>query len=299
MAPKRRQCGTMPRHERLAEMYVSYRENQDRIERQAERSIVSGEAQRVLETVITIPVVFHVIFRTASENISATQINSQITSLNKDFRGTNPDKSKVPAVWKGLVADVKVQFSRASVDPDGATTTGVTRTQTTRASFPSDDSMKFVGSGGAAAWPSDEYLNVWVCSLAEDLGYAQFPGGPAATDGVVILNTGFGTTGTAKAPFNRGRTATHEIGHWLNLRHIWADTNDCSGTDFVPDTPNAKRPNYGKPKFPHVTCGNGPSGDMFMNYMDYVNDAAMVMFTLGQSLRMNATLAGPRSTIGA
>jgi Pregnancy-associated plasma protein-A len=299
MAPKRRQCGTMPRHERLAEMYVSYRDNQDRIERQAERSIESGQALRVQESVITIPVVFHVIYGTEAESISGAQISSQITSLNKDFRGTNADKSKVPSVWKGLIADVKVQFAKASVDPDGAATTGVTRTQTTRTAFPSDDSMKFVSSGGAAAWPRDQYLNVWVCSLAEDLGYAQFPGGPAATDGVVILNRALGTKGTATAPFHKGRTLTHEIGHWLNLRHIWADTHNCAGSDFVADTPNAKGPNYGRPKFPHITCGNGPSGDMFMNYMDYVNDGVMVMFTVGQSLRMNATLAGPRSTFAA
>jgi hypothetical protein len=129
------------------------------------------------------------------------------------------------------------------------------------------------------------------------LGYAQFPGGPAATDGVVILNTAFGSVGTAAAPYNLGRTATHEIGHWLNLRHIWGDTEDCSGSDFVDDTPNAQQPNYGKPTFPHVSCNNAPNGDMFMNYMDYVDDDAMVMFTKGQIARMQATLAGPRNSL--
>src|SRR5205823_13571070 len=101
---------------------------------------------------------------------------------------------------------------------------------------------------GAAAWPSEKYLNLWVCSLGGGLlGYAQFPGGAAATDGVVILNTAFGTMGTAAAPFNLGRTATHEVGHWLNLNHIWGDTSDCSGTDHVTDTPNAQLPNYHQP----------------------------------------------------
>ena len=131
------------------------------------------------------------------------------------------------------------------------------------------------------------------------LGYAQFPGGPAATDGVVILHSAFGNTGTAAAPFNLGRSATHEIGHWLNLRHIWGDDGGgCSGDDFVADTPNCADHNFGKPAFPHVTCSNGPNGDLFMNYMDYTDDDSMFMFTNGQILRMQACLDTDRSTIG-
>jgi Pregnancy-associated plasma protein-A len=115
----------------------------------------------------------------------------------------------------------------------------------------------------------------------------------------VILQSAFGNTGTAAAPFNLGRTATHEIGHWLNLRHIWGDDGTgCTGDDFVADTPNAGGPNYGTPAFPHISCSNGPNGDMFMNYMDYVDDAAMFMFTQGQVDRMQAALDGPRSSTG-
>ncbi len=113
----------------------------------------------------------------------------------------------------------------------------------------------------------------------------------------VILNTAFGTAGSAGAPFNLGRTATHEIGHFLNLRHIWGDTPDCSGGDFVDDTPNAETPNYGKPAFPRVSCSNGPNGDMFMNYMDYTDDDSMYMFTPGQVARMHTTLDGPRKSL--
>ena len=116
-----------------------------------------------------------------------------------------------------------------------------------------------------------------------------------ATDGVVINFQAFGTKGTAKSPFNLGRTATHEVGHYLNLRHIWGDTEDCSGSDMVPDTPNCAGPNFGKPTFPSVTCNNGPNGDMFVNYMDYVDDAAMFMFSAQQVTRMRAALDGPRS----
>jgi hypothetical protein len=225
------------------------------------------------------------------------QINSQMRVLNRDFRSKNPDKSKVPPVFKGLVADAKVQFALAKKDPKGNPTNGVTRTQTTRASFGSNDTVKFSTSGGQNAWPSDKYLNLWVCTLGGGLlGYAQFPGGPPKTDGVVILNTAFGTIGTASPPFNLGRTATHEIGHWLNLRHIWGDTEDCSGSDLVADTPNAAGPNFGTPSFPHVSCSNGPNGDMFMNYMDYVDDVAMFMFTSQQVERMNTTLENERST---
>jgi len=248
---------------------------------------------------ITIQVVVHVVYKTAAENISVAQIKSQIKVLNKDYRAKNADKSKVPPVWKGLVADVSILFALASKDPKGKPTTGITRTKTTRASFDTDDSVKSSATGGVNAWPANRYLNIWVCTLANGiLGYAQFPGGPKKTDGVVILNTAFGTVGTAGAPFNRGRTTTHEVGHWLNLRHIWADTEDCSGTDFVADTPNAAGPNYGKPKFPHVTCNNGPNGDMFMNYMDYVDDDAMFMFTTQQVVRMQTAMSGPRKKLG-
>jgi hypothetical protein len=203
-------------------------------------------------------------------------------------------------VWSALAVDTMIRFALAKTDPNGKPTTGITRTRTTATSFTQDDSVKSTARGGQDAWPSDKYLNIWVCSLGNGLlGYAQFPGGPATTDGVVILNKAFGTVGTAAPPFNLGRSATHEIGHWLNLRHIWGDTEDCSGSDFVDDTPNAQQPNFGKPTFPHLSCNNAPNGDMFMNYMDYVDDDSMVMFTTGQVARMQATLAGPRASIAA
>lgn len=285
-------------NERLLEENPALRRTQDRIEQGIRRSVESGEAERVMRRLIRITVVVHVLYRRESENISKRQIDSQIAVLNRDFRATNPDRSNVPAVWKGLVADAKVEFKLAARDPGGKRTDGITRTKTNRSSFPADNSMKTKRGGGAPPWPTDRYLNLWVCTLAGTLlGYAQFPGGPARTDGVVIRNTAFGTKGSAKAPFDRGRTATHEIGHWLNLRHIWGDRNDCGGTDYVPDTPNQQLPNQGKPTFPHVSCGNGPNGDMFMNYMDYTDDAAMFMFTSGQVARMNAALAGPRKKI--
>jgi len=285
-------------HYRLLETDPDFRRRQAGFETLVAERLRSGAARRA-GAPTKIPVVVHVVSNTAAENISLAQIKSQIAVLNRDFRAKNPDKSKVPAVWKGLVADAGVEFALAAKDPDGKPTKGITRTKTTSTSFGDDDAVKAAATGGADPWPTDRYLNIWVCTLSGGLlGYAQFPGGPAETDGVVITHTGFGTVGTAAAPFNLGRSATHEVGHWLNLRHIWGDTEDCSGSDFVADTPNAAGPNFNKPVFPHISCSNGPNGDMFMNYMDYVDDDSMFMFTPQQVARMNATLDGPRNTNG-
>ncbi|MCX6243648.1 MAG: zinc metalloprotease [Bacteroidetes bacterium] len=292
--PSRRQCGAMQAHFRLLETDTNFRKRQTELEHATARHI---QTYKLSAGLTTIPVVVHVVYKKPAENISDDQIKSQITVLNKDYQAKNTDKTKVPACWKGLVASIGIKFALATKDPQGNPTTGITRTKTTRTSFGTGDTVKSQATGGHNPWPSDKYLNIWVCTLGGGLlGYAQFPGGPPATDGVVILNTAFGTKGTAAAPFNKGRTATHEIGHWLNLRHIWGDTEDCSGGDLVDDTPNAEGPNYGKPTFPHITCKNGPNGDMFMDYMDYVDDAAMYLFTKGQAARISATLNGPRIT---
>lgn len=277
-APARRRCGTMQVHMRLLEQSAGFRSRQARLEMETVRRRSSRAAPRPL---VTVDVVVNVVYSTAEQNIKASQIKSQIDVLNRDYAATNPDRSKVPEVWKGLVTDVRLRFKLART----------TRTKTTQPSFSTDDSVKRASSGGKAPWKPESHLNLWVCELSDGvLGYAQFPGGPAATDGVVIDYRAFGTSGTAAAPFNLGRTATHEIGHYFNLRHIWGDTEDCSGTDFVADTPNAAGPNYGAPTFPSVTCNNGPNGDMFMNYMDYVDDQAMFLFTAQQVVRMRTAL---------
>jgi hypothetical protein len=294
-------CGTMEAHMRLCEVDPGFRERRAKIHAETDVMVRRGTAfKRITKKVpVTIPVVVHVVYRTAAENISDAQIQSQIKALNRDYSAVNPDKSTTPSVWRGLILDSQIRFALATKDPSGKTTTGITRSTTNVTSFTTNDDVKRAANGGADAWPANKFLNLWACSLGGGLlGYAQFPGGPAATDGVVILNTAFGTIGTAAKPFNLGRTAVHEVGHWLNLNHIWGDTSDCSGTDHVSDTPKAQLPNYGAPTFPHVTCSNGPNGDMFVNYMDYVDDRIMVMFTHGQVARMQATLAGPRSSIG-
>ena len=282
--PPQRNCGTMSNHMRLLEMYPSFRDRLFKLEEQTARYRNSGE--KITEVpVATVRVIVHVVYQTAVQNISDAQIKTQIAVLNRDFRATNTDKSKTPTAFKGLVSDSKVKFVLDRV----------TRTATAKSSFSDDNGVKKASGGGVPPVDTKKYLNMWVCALGGGLlGYAQFPGGPQSTDGVVIHYKAFGTSGTVEAPYNKGRSATHEVGHYFNLRHIWGDTPDCSGSDLVADTPNAAGPNFGKPKYPHVTCNNGPNGDMFMNYMDYTDDDAMVMFTTQQVARIRATLNGPR-----
>ena len=244
-----------------------------------------------------IPVVVHIVYNANVQNITDAQVNSQIAVLNADFQKLNSDFSKVPTPFQSFAGDVGVQFCLASKDPNGNPTTGITRTYTAKTAFDVyNDDAKQTAMGGRDTWNSAAYLNLWVVPNIKAgtqtgiLGYGQFPGGPSATDGVVIGYRYFGTMGTASAPFDKGRTATHEVGHWLNLYHIWGDDTNCVSSDMVADTPNQGTENYGCPTFPRSSCNNGALGDMFMNYMDYTDDACMNMFSNGQRLRMNAVL---------
>lgn len=294
--PRRRSCGVMIEFHRLAEQDPGYRARLAKIEDTTQRAVARMNVAKL--ALVTIPVVVHVVYKNAAGNISDAQIQSQIDVLNADYGASNTDLPNVPAPWKSLAGNARIRFKLAKVDPDGKATDGIVRVKTKVDGFGQDDKVKMTAEGGSDAWNRERYLNIWVCDLGSGLlGYAQFPGGPAETDGVVILNTAFGTTGTATAPFDRGRTTTHEAAHFLNLRHIWGDTEDCTGTDQVADTPRQQLPNYGQPAFPHVSCNNGPNGDMFMNYMDYVDDSSMFMFTSGQVARMRATLSGPRRNL--
>lgn len=296
---RRRTCGTMIHHEILMETSPTYRQTRLSIELASSEYESDLARARADFPVITIPVVVHVVFSNSMENISDEQIASQISILNQDYRATNPDIVNVPEPFKSAIADAKIEFKLAERDPEENNTDGITRTFTNELSFnPNNDSIKFNSTGGRDAWPTDKYLNIWVCNLSGGiLGYAQFPGGPPETDGIVITYTAFGNIGTASPPFNKGRTTSHEVGHWLNLRHIWGDDfGACSGSDRVNDTPNQADANYGTPVFPHISCNNGPDGDMFMNYMDYVDDIAMFMFSQDQVARMRATLDGPRAS---
>ncbi|HLP20325.1 MAG TPA: M43 family zinc metalloprotease [Chitinophagales bacterium] len=253
----------------------------------------AAENPDVSRAVITIPVVVHVVYRTAAENISDAQIQAQIDQLNLDFARLNSDAGNTPSAFSGLATGVNIQFCLAQRDPSGNPTTGIIRKVTTQTSFSTNNGVKSSSTGGDNAWPAGSYLNIWSCNISNGiLGYAQFPGGAASTDGVVLLYSSIGSMskpGTA-SPYNLGRTATHEVGHWLNLYHIWGDDGTgCTGSDNVGDTPNQAGENYGCPAYPKTDgCTVASPGVMFMNYMDYTDDGCMNMFTQGQSTRMNA-----------
>lgn len=242
----------------------------------------NGEGASV---VIKIPVVVHVIYGNAAQNISDPQIQSQIDALNRDFRRQNKDSINTPSRFKPLAADVKIEFALATADPKGRATNGIVRKQTTVRSWANDDKIKYASQGGDNAWDSKFYLNIWVGNLFPALGYSSLPGSPADKDGVVINYTVFGTINVS-SPYNMGRTATHEVGHWLGLNHLWGNT--YCGDDLVEDTPKQGNFTPGCPNTFRSSCDNGTMGDMYMNYMDYTNDACMNLFTNGQKQRIRA-----------
>ena len=237
--------------------------------------------------IVYIPVVVNVLYKSASQNISQAQIQSQIDVLNNDFSGTHSDIGNVPAVFQGVKAgDVGVRFVLDQV----------IRKSTNKTSWGTNDAMKKASGGGINPTSPSTKLNMWSCNMSGGiLGYAQFPGGSLSTDGVVIDDNAFGVT-TNYAPYNKGRTATHEVGHWLNLRHIWGDAT-C-GNDFVSDTPLHNGANYGCPASGVRSTCSGTPVMMTMNYMDYTDDLCMYMFSAAQNTRMNATFVagGGRTT---
>ena len=264
----------------------------DALESFTQNVIANGTVNNVGGTSITIPVVVNVLYNTPAENISLGQIQSQIDVLNEDFNKRNRDVSEVPSIYRTVVGNVGINFVLSSV----------VRKETTKKSWPANNNMKSAQNGGIDATDPEHKLNIWVCNLAKYLGFAYYPGTISAPlDGAVLLYSAFGSrakypAGTYINDYDLGRTATHEVGHWLNLIHIWGDDgSSCLGSDEVGDTPNQASLNFGCPVFPHISCDN--QGDMSMNYMDYTDDACMFMFTKGQGDRSLAVLApgGPRA----
>ena len=259
------------------------------------------------KAVIVIPTVVHVLYRTPEMNISDEQIKSQIRVLNEDFNRFNADAGNTPSVFQGVAANCEIQFCLAQVDPDGNPTNGITRTATNVKDIGNQGTSGYytTADGGHDIWDRDSYMNIWVCETIGDiLGFAATPALTTMKDrdGVVIGYQYFGTSGTATAPNNKGRTTTHEVGHWFGLQHPWGNGDpmggNCSADDGIADTPNQDAANYFCPNFPKTSCNNGPNGDMFMNYMDYTDDACMNLFTEGQKARMIAILnSAPRNTL--
>jgi hypothetical protein len=284
-----RQCGTMEHLEHQINENPALVHQMEAVEEHTRQFEQTNNGERV---VINIPVVFHVVYRNSTQNISDAQIASQLTVLNNDFRKLNADASLIPSTFASVASDMEFNFCMAQRTPSGAASNGINRVASTRTStFGTNDAVKSASTGGTPGWDPNRYLNVWVCEIGGSiLGYATFPGtATSTTDGVVIDFRYFGTTGTATAPFNKGRTATHEVGHWLNLRHIWGDAN-C-GSDLVNDTPTHNTSNVGCPTFPHYSTCTGAPIEMTMNYMDYTDDNCMYMFSNGQKSRAQALFA--------
>jgi PKD repeat protein len=316
---QKRSCATMDANARnQALLQEAFSNTQRKAKVTAGKSTQLGKRVAV---VYNIPIVVHVISDGeavgSGRNISVAQIQSQIDVLNEDFRNANADKSGIPEPFRPFQADVQINFCLAAVDKDGRIMAepGIDRINRNNYGWKSAPyDFEYIDSAikPATIWDPSNYLNIWVTDISDDvLGYAQFPnntanlpgidpvGGAANTDGVVIHYRSFGRVGTLSAPYNKGRTTTHEMGHFFGLRHIWGDEN-C-GDDFCSDTPVQEDGNSGCPSFPHITCSNAPNGDMFMNFMDYTNDACMFMFTNDQKTRMQAVMGANtprRSSLG-
>jgi len=309
-----RTCATEDAIRNKIKEFPSLQLQRDAIERQLVSGVRLSKQQQLFRITagptVTIPVVVHIVLPNPSV-VTDEQVYSQLAVLNEDYTGTNPDTSAVPAAWKALIGNSGINFCLAQRTPDGDPSTGIVRVSTTHgafdASFNSAYEVKYSAAGGSDAWDASRYLNIWVCNLSNGyLGVATPPDNtfPDAEQGVVILYSAFGTTGSAAGDFNGGRTTTHEIGHYFGLRHIWGDddgtggTPRCTSDDGIDDTPLQGARTYHCPTFPRLdACSPSEPGIMFMNYMDYTDDACMHLFTGDQAIRMRFVLDNIRSSL--
>lgn len=247
----------------------------------------------------TIPVVFHVVYKLAPQNIPDSCLQHQLDVLNEDFNAANPDLWKVPAAWVPIIGNMNVNFVFASTDPNGNPTNGIERFQTTVNSFGTNNAVCYSAQGGLDAWPDTSYLNIWVCNLGNSLlGYAQFPGGNPATSGVVLHYRNVGRGSYCWPPYDKGRTGTHEVAHWFGLRNFYNQPNCSIDGDQIPDTPTYASGVYGSyAPFQVVTdsCNLAAPGVMWMNFMTACSDSSMYFFTQNQTDTMTWVLNNLRT----
>jgi hypothetical protein len=298
--PPIRSCGTDQVREQLIRQSPGLLLKMEKIREQVKTFQAQKKQARLSQPVIQIPIVFHVVYNTPEQNISDAQILSQLQVLNEDYRRRNADTTQINAPFKKLAADTNIQFCLATLDPNGQPTSGITRTKTSQRSFSMNDAIKFSSRGGRDAWNTDKYLNIWIGNMSGGtLGYAQFPGSPANIDGVVLYYRTIGRfpdNPNEKYVYNQGRTATHEIGHYLGLDHIWGQQEaSCDDSDGIDDTPPQEDANGGCPRGQVSSCNNSAlGGDMYQNYMDYTDDACMHLFTHNQAAYMYDLVAAAR-----
>ena len=304
-------------HELMLEkdkQHPGYMQRVDDLFNQAKQYAAGKSAHRAIgDTIYHVRCVFHVLYTTPAENIDDSVIRNQIDVLNRDYRRRNADTVDTRPVFQDRAGDTRIEFFLADTDPNGNPTTGITHTVGNPGFLGYNaftDNAKAAATGGKDPWPTDQYLNIWVCniSLFGVLGYAFPPdnapnwpansGADSSKQGVVLDTrvVGDNNPNPIDSTVSGGRSAVHEIGHYLGLRHIWGDAT-C-GSDLVSDTPTHNTANYGCPAAGHKSTCSGTPIEMTMNYMDYTDDACMYMFSAGQKSRVLATFAtgGPRNS---
>lgn len=293
-----RRCGTLEYEQMLRAKDPDYdrkkAEAMQKIEEKAkefENAKLNGNPQPYAQ--YTIPIVVHVVYQNATENVSDARVNAMIAQLNADWSRTNSDAGNTPAPFQSLAANTEIQFCLATKDPAGNPTTGIVRKSTTVSTF-GMGAVQSSAQGGDDPWDVNKYLNIWSCDLGSGLlGYGQFP--PISSSYGTAIN--YCTVGSLTVPgtcgaFAYGRTLSHEIGHCFSLYHIWGDESACGADDAVSDTPMQADATSGCFSFPHTdACTPSGNGIMYMNYMDYSDDQCYNMFTTGQKNRCQSTIA--------
>jgi Pregnancy-associated plasma protein-A/Secretion system C-terminal sorting domain len=266
------------------------------LKEEALKALLSKRHQNEINarSILMIPVVFHIVYSEEAENICDDLIHSQMDKLNQDYAFENADKASIPSAFKNIATNTDIQFCLAHIDTMGKPTSGITRTRTNQKGIGLTDDLFFTEKGGQTAWNTERYLNIWVVDLGTKItGFAAMPLLTAAyRDGVVLH---YKYTGFNKDDYyGLGRVGVHEVGHYLGLTHIWGTKNGCDDDDGIDDTPQQATNYSGCPSFPKTSCG---VSNMFMNYMDYVDDPCMLMFTQGQKERMVGTLKTSRKSL--
>ncbi|MBI4930404.1 MAG: T9SS type A sorting domain-containing protein [Bacteroidetes bacterium] len=283
-------CGQVQYENYLRSKDPYFDMKKERMEKQIQAQLENFMQQRAngnpnTYTLYTIPTVVHVVYSTASQNLSDAAVTQGITRLNEDFRKQNSDIGQTPSVWQSITADLEVQFCLASKDPSGNPTTGIIHKSTTHGAFTTDDAIKSTAAGGDDPWNYNNYFNIWIGDLSGGLGgYGVFPPLSASYGAVADYCT---ITGLC-AGYGLNRVMVHELSHCFALYHIWGDDGGaCTGDDQISDTPNQADANFGCLSYPAMdACSPNADGQMFMNYMDYTSDNCKVMFTAGQKARV-------------